>query len=104
MSDDPRLVEPQRAELDTSPPVDPLRLCVFATVALLGWLLGPMALLFFAVTGFLGYYRARRAGLMTSRCALGDTRLVLVYLAGLAVIAAAAVALSITGTYRIGWW
>ena len=26
-------------------PYDPLRLCIFATVALLGWLLGPVALL-----------------------------------------------------------
>ena len=31
---------------------DPLRLCIFATVALLGWLLGPIALIFFAGLGF----------------------------------------------------
>lgn len=60
---------------------DPLRLCVFATVALLGWLLGPVALLVFAGLGFVGYAKARRRGLLTSRCLLGDTRLVLAYLA-----------------------
>ncbi len=68
-------------------PFDPLRLCIFATVALLGWLLGPFALLFFAGLGFTGYWQARRAGLTRSRCLLRDTRLVLTYLAVLAVAA-----------------
>lgn len=63
------------------------RLCIFATVALLGWLLGPLALLFFAGLGFAGYWRARRAGLTRSKCVLRDTRLVLAYLGGLAVLA-----------------
>ncbi len=49
-------------------------------VALLGWLLGPVALIFFAGLGFAGYAKARRAGLLRSRCKLGDTRLVLVWL------------------------
>lgn len=62
---------------------DPLRLCVFATVALLAWLGGPWALACFAGLGFVGYWRARRAGLLRSRCLLGDTRLVLVYLGAL---------------------
>lgn len=61
--------------------VDPLRLCIFATIALLAWLGGPWALAFFAALGFGGYWRARRAGLLRSKCLLGDTRLVLVYLA-----------------------
>ncbi|MEO3793236.1 hypothetical protein ABGB14_23745 [Nonomuraea sp. B10E15] len=71
-------------------PYDPLRLCVYATVALLAWLLGPWAVLAFAVLGFAGYWRARRAGLTRSKCLLRDTRLVLAYLAliGLAAIAA----------------
>ncbi|MEU8355777.1 hypothetical protein AB0C27_07150 [Nonomuraea sp. NPDC048882] len=43
-------------------PYDPLRLCVYATVALLAWLLGPWAVLGFAALGFAGYWRARRAG------------------------------------------
>ena len=59
---------------------DPLRLCIFATVALLSWLAGPWALAFFAGLGVVGYVRARRAGLLRSRCLLGDTRLVLAYL------------------------
>ncbi len=61
-------------------PFDPLRLCIFATIALLGWLAGPVALLFFAVLGLVGYARARKAGLLTSRCVLGDTRIVIAYL------------------------
>lgn len=66
---------------------DPLRLCIFATVALLGWAFGPFALLLFAGLGFIGYVRARRAGLTRSRCFLRDTRLVLGYL-GVLVLAA----------------
>lgn len=59
---------------------DPLRLCIFATIALLGWLAGPVALVLFAAVGFIGYWKARRAGLKTSKCFLRDTRLVLAYL------------------------
>jgi hypothetical protein len=70
-------------------PYDPLRLCVFATVALLGWLMGPVALLGFAVLGLVGYLRAYRAGLTRSRCFLRDTRLVIGYLAVLALAGAA---------------
>lgn len=86
---DPRQVAPPHAEPmpDAAPPSDPLRLCVFATVALLGWVLGPVALLGFAVLAIVGYARARRAGLLRSRCKLGDTRLVLLYLALLAAAA-----------------
>lgn len=99
---DPRVVTPDRAgggdaerPVGAAPP-DPLRLCVFATVALLAWLLGPVALLGFAVLGFVGYWRARRAGLLRSKCALGDTRLVLLYLGGL-------VGLAVVGIWQ-GWW
>jgi len=72
-----------------SAPFDPLRLCVYATVALLAWILGPLAVAGFAALGFAGYWRARRAGLTRSRCVLRDTRLVLSYLAliGLAGVA-----------------
>jgi hypothetical protein len=72
------------AEQSTAP-YDPLRLCIFATIALLGWLLGPVALLGFAVLGLVGYGRAYRAGLTRSKCFLRDVRLVLGYLALLAV-------------------
>jgi hypothetical protein len=62
------------------PPFDPLRLCIFATVALLGWAAGPVALAVFAAVGFAGYWKARRRGLTKSKCYLRDTRLVLAYL------------------------
>jgi hypothetical protein len=75
-----------------SAPYDPLRLCVYATVALIAWLVGPLAVLGFAALGFAGYWRARRAGLKRSRCVLRDTRLVLAYLAALAVAGVAGLA------------
>jgi hypothetical protein len=59
---------------------DPLRLCVFTTVALLTWVIGPAVVVAFAGLGFAGYLRARRAGLTRSKCVLRDTRLVLGYL------------------------
>ena len=71
---------------------DPLRLCVYATVALLAWLLGPWAVLGFATLGVVGYVRARRAGLSKSTCMLRDTRLVIAYLALLGIAAAVAIA------------
>lgn len=64
----------------SAPPFDPLRLCIFATVALLGWIAGPVALAVFAAIGFVGYWKARRRGLTRSKCYLRDTRLVLAYL------------------------
>ena len=99
---DPRQVPPPRldprhvpVEGEQEPPFDPLRLCVFATVALLGWVLGPWALLGFALLAVAGYAKARRAGLLRSRCKLGDTRLVLLYLVVLAVAAAFGIYLSL---------
>ena len=74
-----------------APGLDPLRLCVNTTVALIACLLGPIALLFFAVLAISGYARARRAGLMRSKCKLGDTRVVLAYLTVVAVLALVAV-------------
>jgi hypothetical protein len=65
---------------DDARPFDPLRLCIFATIAVLGWLFGPLAVLVFAGVGFAGYWRARQAGLTRSKCYLRDTRLVLGYL------------------------
>jgi uncharacterized membrane protein len=75
-------------------PYDPLRLCVFATVALIAWVAGPFAVVFFAGLGFAGYLRARRAGLERSKCLLRDTRLVLAYLGVIAVVGAVAAVLS----------
>jgi hypothetical protein len=84
-----------RQPADHAPPYDPLRLCIFATIALLGWLLGPVALLGFAVLGLVGYTRAFRAGLTRSKCFLRDTRLVIGYLALLASAGVAGVVLRI---------
>ena len=70
---------------------DPLRLCVYATVALLAWVLGPWAVLGFAVLGLGGYVRARRAGLRQSKCVQRDTRLVIGYLMMIAILAAVAI-------------
>ena len=78
-------------------PYDPLRLCVYATIAALAWLLGPVALLGFALLGFFGYLRARRQGLTRSKCVLRDTRLVLTYLAALALAATAGITWNVYG-------
>ncbi|MGZ8741658.1 MAG: hypothetical protein ACXWXO_01920 [Nocardioides sp.] len=78
---------------DHAPPYDPLRLCIFATIALLGWTFGPVALLGFAALGLVGYTKAYRAGLTRSKCFLRDTRLVIGYLSLLAVAGAAGVVL-----------
>lgn len=85
------------AEPAAATPFDPLRLCIFATVALLGWLLGPFALAWFAAVGLVGYVRARRAGLTRSQCLLRDTRLVIGYLAVLLAAAAVGIALLVRG-------
>ena len=62
-------------------PSDPLRLCIFTTIALLAWLLTPpLVVVWMATLGLLGYVRAYREGLTRSRCLLRDVRLVLLYL------------------------
>ncbi|MCO7202619.1 hypothetical protein NH287_03725 [Microbacterium sp. CnD16-F] len=85
----------QRDESVADPvaPFDPLRLCVFATIAVIAAVTGPLAVAFFAGVAIAGYMRARRAGLLRSRCKLGDTRLVLAYLCVLEVLALAAIPL-----------
>jgi hypothetical protein len=81
-------------DIGASPAYDPLRLCVYATIALLAWILGPVAVVGFAALGFVGYLRAWRAGLTRSKCVLRDTRLVLTYL-GL---------VGLAGLVGIGWY
>lgn len=85
---DPRVV-------DTSAPPhkevhDPLRLCIFATVAAIAWLAGPLALVFFAALGIRGYVVAIRGGLTRTRCLWHDPRVSVAYLAALAALGAAA--------------
>lgn len=82
-------------EPPTEAPFDPLRLCIFATIAILGWIFGPLAVLVFAGVGFAGYWRARQAGLTRSKCYLRDTRLVLAYLFALAAAGAVGLGLRI---------
>lgn len=86
-----------RAGTDRTP-YDPLRLCVYATIALIAWLVGPLAVVGFAALGFVGYWRARRAGLTRSRCFLRDTRLVLTYLALIGLAGTVGI-----GVYVYGW-
>ena len=87
---------------DPPAPFDPLRLCVYATVALITCLLGPIALLAFSALAIAGYAKARRAGLLRSRCKIGDTRLVLVYLSVLALFAAIATPFWVM--FWVSWW
>lgn len=81
----------------TQPIHDPLRLCIYATIALIGWLAGPFGALAFAALALAGYVKALRAGLTRSKCALRDTRLVLTFLALIAIAATIAIALRISG-------
>ena len=89
---------------DTTAPYDPLRLCVFTTIALIACVVGPLAVLGFALVAIAGYTRARRAGLLRSRCKLGDTRNVLIYLWVVAALAAAATPLWVMVWARVFGW
>lgn len=61
---------------------DPLKYCIFTTLSLLAWLFGPaIVVTATSAIGLAAYWTARRAGLTRSRCVLGDTRLVMLYLA-----------------------
>jgi hypothetical protein len=64
------------------PPVaDPLRFCVWTTVALLAWFLSPaLVAALFGFAGLFAYTKAWRAGLRKSDCILRDPRLVMLYL------------------------
>ena len=68
----------------TSPPTfvfDPIRFCVFTTVALLAWVCGPpVAVTLMSGLGLWAYADAWRKGLRESRCFLRDPRLVMAYL------------------------
>lgn len=85
-------------------PYDPLRLCVFTTIALIACVVGPLAVLAFALVAIAGYTRARRAGLLRSRCKLGDTRNVLIYLWVVAALAVAATPLWVMVWARVFGW
>lgn len=66
---------------EAAPPFDPIRFCVFTTVALLAWLLGPPVMVMaMSGLGLWAYRRAMRAGLTETKCVLKKPRLVLLYL------------------------
>ncbi len=83
---------PAEPNLGTPAPAaeyDPLRLCIYTTIGLIAWLITPpLTVAVFGSIGVIGYWRARRRGLVSSRCLLGDTRLVIAYLAFAAVAGA----------------
>ncbi len=61
---------------------DPLQLCIYTTIGVISWLITPpLTVAIFGTIGVVGYGNARRNGLAKSRCKLGDTRLVIAYLA-----------------------
>lgn len=65
---------------------DPLRYCIFTTIALIAWAVSaPVAVALMSALGLAAYWSAWRGGLRTSKCVLRDVRLVLVYL-GLALV------------------
>ncbi|MEP7013501.1 MAG: hypothetical protein ABJC13_24530 [Acidobacteriota bacterium] len=81
---------------------DPFRLCTYATLVALAWLFSPpVVLAICAILGFVAYAKALRAGLKRSRCLLRDTRLTLVYLGVLAVMALTVIGLRVAES--CGW-
>ncbi|MGB5038668.1 MAG: hypothetical protein WBQ66_18820 [Blastocatellia bacterium] len=68
---------------DWQPPVfDPIRYCVFTTVAIIAWVFSPpVAVVLMSGMGLWAYVDAYRKGLRESKCLLRDPRIVMVYLA-----------------------
>ena len=86
----PENVTPANAGAAPPATFDPIRFCVFTTVALLAWLLGaPVMVMAMSALGLYAYARAMRGGLSRTRCVLRNPRLVLLYLGGAFAIAAA---------------
>ena len=78
---------------------DPLRLCVYTTVALLAWIFTPaLTAAIFGAAGFHAYWRSWRAGLRRSDCVLRDPRLVMLYLG---LVSAAGVAWTVLRILRL---
>ncbi len=60
---------------------DPLRFCIFTTIALIAWVSGPpFAVMVMSGLGLWAYAQAWRQGLRRSKCILRDPRLVMGYL------------------------
>jgi hypothetical protein len=61
--------------------VDPIRFCVYTTVALLAWVVSPPVMVMaMSGLGLWAYSRAVRGGLTRSKCVLRNPKLVLFYL------------------------
>ncbi len=60
---------------------DPIRYCIFTTIALIAWAFGaPFAVTLMSGLGLAAYIHAWRQGLRQSKCFLRDPRLVMSYL------------------------
>ena len=71
------------ATMSAAPTVtfDPIRFCVYTTVALLAWIVSPPVMVMaMSGLGLWAYSRAVRAGLTRSKCVLRNPKLVLAYL------------------------
>lgn len=72
---------PVQPSVAPAPAFDPLRFCVYTTVALLAWLVSPPVMVMaMSGLGLWAYSRAIRGGLTRSKCVLRNPRLVLLYL------------------------
>ncbi len=77
-------------------PFDPIRLCVYTTIALLAWIVSaPVMMMAMSALGLVAYARAMRDGLTRSKCVLRKPKLVLFYLSTVFVAGAAAVAVRV---------
>ena len=91
--EDPRIPAALRSAPPPAKALDPLKYCVFTTVALLALVAGPFVVSVLGALGLLTYGRAVARGQRRTQCWLRDTRLVLVYLG-------AALAVGLAGVVR----
>ena len=90
----PRIGEPR---LDSAA-LDPVRYCVYTTIALIAWVITPAAaVVWLSGLGLWGYGRAWRAGARRSRCLLRDIRIVFAYLGSAFVLGAVFLVRSVIG-------
>jgi len=76
---------------------DPIRFCVYTTVALLSWLVSPpVMVMIMSGLGLWAYSRAMRDGLTRSKCVLRKPKLVLFYLGTVFVAGAIGLAFEIS--------
>ena len=77
-------------------PFDPIRLCVYTTIALLAWIVSaPVMMMAMSALGLVAYRRAMRDGLARSKCVLRKPRLVLLYLGSVFIAGAVAIGIRV---------